>query len=127
MSRRRKPNQPPQQQQQKRRNTGADRPRLAITITFLPDGKVEVDPQFNNALIEQLDVIHEMAEEYDAEWTDDHKIAYYVGNLMDDYLAQWGPPITQEEVDTGVSEIPHIKDAPVIDRFDLADMEPVKK
>ena len=129
MSRRRKPTPSPKQQQEPRRhrNTGAERPHLGITITFLPEGKVEVEPKYNAALIEQLDTIHEMAEEYNAEWEDDHKIAYYIGNLMDDYLGQWDTPIAQEEVDGTVGDVPHLSESPVLDRFDISDMEVVNK
>lgn len=124
MSRRRR--NPPAQQTRPQRNTRAERPVLTIDIAFLPDGKLEVEPRYNNALIEQLDVICRDTEEYDVAWHDDHKIAYYVWTVMDGFLAQWDPPVAQEEVDGAIPEVPHLNEVPVVDRLDIADMEIVK-
>lgn len=124
MSRRRKIQQPPPPR--RHRNTRAERPSLTIGVSFLPDGKIEVDPKYNDALIEQLDVICGETEEYDIEWHDDHKIAYYVWTIMDGFLAQWDTPISPDEVDAAMPEVPHLKDAPVVDQLDIADMEIVK-
>jgi len=129
MSRRRnRSNQPsPTPQPLRRRNTRAERPLLSIGVSFLPEGRVEVDPKYNDALIEQLDTICGDSEEYDVRWEDDHKIAYYIWTLMDGFLAQWDPAVAQEEVDATIPEVPHLKDAPVVDRFDIADLEILKK
>src|SRR5216684_2599797 len=111
MSRRRnKPSQPsPPQQPPRRRNTRAERPFLSIEVSFLPEGKVEVDPKYNDSLIEQLDVICGDSEEYDVQWEDDHKIAYYIWTLMDGFLTQWDPPVSQEEVNAAIPDVPHLK------------------
>jgi hypothetical protein len=132
MSRRRNkttisPEPQPPPQSNRRRNTSAERPLLNITIGFLAEGKVEVDPKYNNALIEQLDVICGDSEDFDVNWTNDHKIAYYIWLLMDGFLSEWDPPVAREEVDATIPEVPHLKDAPVVDRFNLSDMEILKK
>jgi hypothetical protein len=132
MSRRRKPKATTQDYQPPRRasrNTGAEYPKLDIKISLHRDGKVEVDPAYNNAAIAHLDVLYEAAErdDYDPEWTDDHKIAFYVYDLMDGFLQQWDTPISQDEVDTPVSEVPTMQESPVVDRYDIADMEPVQE
>lgn len=114
------------QQEPRRRNTKAERPFLNIGVSFLPEGKVEVDPKFNDALIEQLDVICSDSEEYDNRWEDDHKISYYIWTLMDGYLGQWDSPIAQEEVNATIPGVPHIKDSPVVDRVDISELEIIK-
>lgn len=125
MSRRRKA-QPQAPQPRRYRNTHAERPHLSLAVSFLPEGKIEVEPKFNDALIEQLDTICAATEDYDDEWTDDHKIAYYVWTIMDGFLAQWDTPISPDEVDADVADVPHLKDAPVVDQLDIAGMEIVK-
>lgn len=116
----------PQHPPQRKRNTHADRPVLSIGINFLPDSKVEVDPKYNAALIEQLDVICQDSDEYDPRWEDEHKIAYYIWTLMDGFLSQWDMPISQEEVNAAIPGVPHIKEDPIVDRFDLKDTEIAK-
>lgn len=124
MSRRKRPI--PVEQPRRQRNTRAEKPLLNIGVSFLPEGKIEVEPRFNDALIEQLDVICRESEDYDVEWTDDHKIAWYMWTILDGFLAQWDSPLAQEEVDGTIPEVPHLKDDPVLDRLDLAGMEIVR-
>lgn len=132
MSRRKKqsrPNSPPPNPPRRIRNTGAEYPKLTVTIDLRRDHTVLVDPVFNDAAIEHLDVLYEAAQrdDYDSAWSDDHKIAFYIWNLMEDYLQQWDSPVSQDEVDIPVSEVPHIKQSPVVDQFDLSGMERAKK
>lgn len=106
-----------------------DKLNLNVTIGLRDDGTVAIDPQFNQAAVEHLDGLYMSAlrEDYDTQWTDDHKVAYFLADMIDHVLAQWGPPIDQEELDMAVPTVPHINEAPVRDRFDLSEMTPASR
>lgn len=113
MSRRRKPAAPK-----------LEAPNLTISILLRPDGAVEIDPQYNKPAIDHLDRLYHAArrEDYDPHWNDDHKIAFFMADMVESVLAQYGPSIDQEEVDASVAPVPHISEAPVLDVFDLNQM-----
>lgn len=129
MSRKQKPKIQEYKPQRAGRNTGAEYPRLEIKIVLLRDGRVEVDPVYNNSAIVHFDTLYSAAErdDYDPDWTDDHKIAFFISDMMDGFLQQWDTPISQEEVDSPVSEVPTMQESPIVDRYDIADMEPVQE
>jgi hypothetical protein len=90
------------------------------------DGSIVTDPQFNKAAIDHIDYLYTLAdrEDYDTQWTNDHKLAFLIADIMDGVLAQWEPPIDQSEVEASVAGVPHINEAPVRDVYDLGEMEP---
>lgn len=121
-----RPHQPPLHQPPSPRRREPARPNLTVRISLLEDLRVEVDPVYNDAAIKYLDSLYAAAnrEDYEPEWTDDHKIAYYIQDLMDGFLTQWEIEPSREEDDGGSApQVPHIRGAPVVDRFDLADAE----
>jgi len=103
-------------------------PDLYVSISLFANGTVEIDPKYNKVAIAHLDELYQAAqvEDYDPEWPDDHKVAFFVYDAIENVLTQWGPPIAQEEVDGAVGTVPHIRDVPVRDRFDIANMETIK-
>lgn len=95
---------------------------------MLADGRMEVDPKYNDAAMEHLDVLYGLAnrEDYDpVDWSDDHKIAFFISDMMAGFLAQWEAPDEGGGIDDGgtIPGVLHINESPVVDRFDLADME----
>jgi len=94
---------------------------LKINIWLRPDAAVEIDPEFNKLAIDHLDKLYEMAqrEDYENNWTDDHKIAFFLSDMIDSILVQYDAPIAREEVNGSVAPVPHITEAPVRDVFDI--------
>lgn len=114
---------------QNQRATQSSRPSLKISIEMKSDGSIVTDPQYNKAAIEHIDYLYTLAdrEDYDVEWTSDHKLAFLIADIMDGVLAQWEPPIDQAEVDASVAGVPHLNESPVRDVYDLNDMEPANR
>ncbi len=107
---------------------------MTVTLKMVPDRKsghiaIEVDPRYNEAAMEHLDVLYAAAkrEDYDANFDNDHKIAFWIADMMEVALAQWESPDSSEmgdvEKDGTIPGVPHIRESPVVDRFDLTDME----
>ena|ERR1051326_2451296 len=103
-------------------------PNLDVRITMRLDGAVEIDPQFNKPMITHLDTLYTMAnrEDYDQEWTDDHKLAFFLADIIEQVLSQWGTPSDPDELDPQVSAMPHITESPVKDVLDLSRMTVAK-
>ena len=88
-----------------------------------PSGRIEIDPKFNSAAIENLDQLYQKAErdDYDKRWSDDHKIAFFLYQVFDEILAQYDPPPNADEVDPAPG-VPSLREAPVRDVIDIATM-----
>ncbi len=112
----------------RRRKLDEDRADLNIQITMRPDGAVIWDPQFNKRLIDYIDKLYTTVdrEDYETEWSDEHKLAYLLADHIEQVLAQWQPPVDQREVDVSVASVPHISESPVNDRHDLDRMTPAR-
>jgi hypothetical protein len=94
---------------------------LAVRIDMKTNGRVEVDPKYQPEAVVKLDDLYEKAhrEDYDASWTDDHKVAYFLFQIFDEILQQYEP--IPEEIDA-TPGVPHIRDAPVREVFDISSM-----
>jgi len=64
-------------------------------------------------------------EDYDEGWTEDHKMAYFLSDMVDQVLVQWEPPETPEDRN-GEAQVPHIRETPVRDVYDIKDLQRAK-
>jgi hypothetical protein len=89
-----------------------------------PNGRIEIDPKYNRAAIENLDRLYEKAErdDYDKNWDDDHKIAFFQYQVFDEILAQYDPPSSPDLDPT--PGVPSLREAPVREVVDIATMTP---
>jgi hypothetical protein len=117
------------QQKQGKIFTGAQYPRFEVKISLLRNGNVQVDPDYNKVAIAHFDSLYEHAgrDDYNPNWSDDHKIAFFISDMMDVSLQQWESPISPNETEEPISEIPNIKDNPVVERYDIANTIPIIK
>lgn len=116
----------------RRKNRGAGGTRqnapsqafLKITIEMMPTGRIEVDPKYNKQAIENLDRLYAKAEreDYDKNWDDDHKVAFFQYQVFDEILSQYEPPAPPDDDIDPASGVPSLREKPVRDVIDQATM-----
>lgn len=99
-------------------------PSLKISIEMLPNGRIEIDPKYNRAAIDNLDRLYEKAhrEDYDKNWDDDHKIAFFQYQVFDEILAQYEPDLMGDPDLNPAPGVPTMREKPVRDVIDIATM-----
>jgi hypothetical protein len=110
----------------RKKNRPANRPNqsvLRVSTEMMTDGRVEVDPTFSQVAIENLDKLYVAAhrEDYDKNWEDDHKIAFFLFQVFVEILSQYDEPTTDRDLDPAPG-VPSLQDAPVREVIDLDTM-----
>jgi hypothetical protein len=106
-------------------------PYLSVTIKLHSgEKKLIIDPNYNNLSIEYIDGLYiDTREDYNLNWIDDHKIAYYMldtfEGIFDEYMETIGTPEALTYADPTTLAIKNLQDAPVRDVIDIRDMKRV--